>query len=102
VLSFWPGYVFESGRRYFPDAENHFAYYITDKLRAEDRSRYHVASKDVIINAVSARAVSLVVTSAWIFDKHLTSTELQAFHAALNDNYSLVDKIGAVEIYRLR
>lgn len=102
VLSFWPGYVFESGRRYFPGAENHFAYYIADRISPEKRSRYHVASKSAITGAVSARAVSLVVTSAWIFDKHLTSPELQAFRAALNNNYSLVDKIGAVEIYRPR
>jgi hypothetical protein len=102
VLSFWPGYVFESGRRYLPSTENHFAYYIADRISAEEGTRYHIASKTAITDAVSARAVSLVVTSSWIFDKHLTSPELQAFHTALNDNYSLVDRIGAVEIYRPR
>jgi hypothetical protein len=102
VLSFWPGYVFESGRRYLPSAENHFAYYVADRISAEERARYDIASKGLITDAVSARAASLVVTSAWIFDKHLTSTELQAFHNALNNNYLMVDKIGAVEIYRPR
>jgi hypothetical protein len=37
VLSFWPGYVFESGRRYFPGMENHFVYRITSKIGPEAR-----------------------------------------------------------------
>ncbi|MCP4550424.1 MAG: hypothetical protein GY835_28530, partial [bacterium] len=40
VLSFWPGYVFESGRRYFPGLENHFGLRIASGLSPEEHRRY--------------------------------------------------------------
>lgn len=102
VLSFWPGYVFESGRRYFPGAENHFAYYINGKITSEERSRYHVVSNNQIISALSARAVGVLVTSPWLFDRNLRPSELNAFRATLDDNYLLVERIGSLAIYRRR
>src|SRR5207249_7265261 len=41
VLSFWPGYVFESQRQYFPGMEDHFTYRITSKIPPDARVRYH-------------------------------------------------------------
>jgi hypothetical protein len=105
VLSFWPGYVFESGRRYFSGSENKFNYFITEKMSSADRARYHVISKDEVMRAVSQRAVSMLVTYPRVFDRldeDLSPTDLQAFRAALNANYSLIAKIDFIEVYGRR
>jgi len=102
VLSFWPGYVFESGRRYFPGSEDDFNYYIANEVSPEARARYHLVSKDEIMNVVSNRAVAVLVTSPYIFDNHLSPAELQTFRADVNANYSLVTRIGANEVFRRR
>jgi dolichyl-phosphate-mannose-protein mannosyltransferase len=102
VLSFWPGYVFESGRRYFPGLTDHFVYRITSRIGSESRSRYHVVSKDQVTNAVSTAAVNMLIIGAWMGDyyENLSPSEIQKFHAAVNANYSLVSKIDDVAVYR--
>jgi hypothetical protein len=105
VLSFWPGYVFESGRQYFPGSENKFNYSITPKMSSEERSKYHVVSRDGIMNALSTRAVSLLITYPRVLDNHdenMSSSELQAFHAVADGNYSLLATVDDIEIYRRR
>ena len=104
VLSFWPGYVFESGRRYFPGLEDHMVYRITTRIGPEARARYHVASNDQIMHAIETRAVHLLVIGAWMkeFYGNLSPSEIAAFHAAVDANYSLVSKIGDIEVYRRR
>ena len=104
VLSIWPGFVFESGRRYFPGSENHFNYMVASKLSPEARQRYHLVSKYEITKAVSTRAVNLVVDSPYVayLDSTMSATELHEFRAALDSNYSLVEKIDEICIYRPR
>jgi hypothetical protein len=102
VLSFWPGYVFESGRRYFPGMEDHFVYRITSRISPEARARYHVVSKDQVTRAVSTGAVSTLIIGAWMgeYYENLSPSEIQGFHAAVRANYSLVSRIGDVAIYQ--
>lgn len=104
VLSIWPGFVFESGRRYFPGSENHFNYAVASKLSPEARQRYHLTSKYEIMKAVSTGAVNLFVSSPPVpyLDGTMSTTELHEFRAALDSNYSLVEKIDNISIYRLR
>ena len=104
VLAFWPGYVFESGRRYFPGLEDHMVYRITTRIGPEARARYHVGSNDQIMHAISTRAVNLLVVGAWMkeFYGNLSPAEIQAFHAAVDANYLLVSKIDDIEVYRRR
>lgn len=104
VLSIWPGYVFESGRRNFPGAENEFAYQVAILLTPQARARYHLVSKDEIMKAVTTRAVTLFVSTPYPFylDSTMSPEELRAFGAALDANYSLVDKVDEVGIYRRR
>jgi len=104
VLSIWPGFVFESGRRYFPGSENHFNYTVAGKLSPEARRRYHLISKYEIIKAVSDRDINLVVYSPYVayLDSTMSATELHDFRAALDSNYSLVEKIDGIGIYRPR
>lgn len=104
VLSFWPGYVFESGRRYFPGMEDQFVYRITNMISPEARARYHVVSTDDVTKAISTRAVPLLVVGAWMpeYYRNLTPAERQAFHAAVDANYSLVSQTDGVAVYRRR
>jgi hypothetical protein len=104
VLSIWPGYVFESGRQYFPGSENHFNYLVGYKISPEARRRYHVLSKQEVAYAISTRAATIFV-STW-GGYHLLSTmtpaEFVAFRAALHANYALVGSVDRVGIYRRR
>jgi hypothetical protein len=104
VMSFWPGFVFESGRGYFPGLENHFVYRIINKISPEERARYHVISKDQIMRAIAGRETSLLIIHPWILEYYhdLSPIELQEFHLAVDANYSLISNIQNVEIYRRR
>ena len=104
VLSFWPGYVFESGRQYFAGMEDPFAYRIMGRISPDARARYHVVSKDQVMRAVSSRAVSVVVVGAWMRDyyENLSPAEIGEFHSAVDANYSLMNNIDGVEVYRRR
>jgi hypothetical protein len=105
VLSFWPGYVFESGRQYFSGSENKFNYSITPKMSSAERSKYHIVSRDGIMNALSTRTVSLLITYPRVLDNlddNLSSSELQAFHAVVDGNYSLLATVDDIEVYRRR
>ena len=102
VLSFWPGYVFESGRRYFPAMEDHFVYRITNMLSPEERARYHVVSTDQVTRAISTGAVSTVVIGTWMgeYYENLSPREIQEFQAAVRAKYSLVSETDDVAVYR--
>lgn len=104
VLSIWPGYVFESGRRYLPRSENHFNYMVGYKLTSKERACYHVLSKEEVTNAIATRAAEMFV-SAWS-GYHLESTmtpgDRQALRTALKTNYLSVGSVDHVEVYRRR
>jgi hypothetical protein len=102
VMSFWPGFVFESGRRYFPGLEDQFVYRVINKISPEERDRYHVISKDQIMRAITGRETSVLIIHPWILEYYheLSPRELQEFHEAVEANYSLIGNITSVEIYR--
>ncbi len=104
VLSIWPGYVFESGRRYFPGSENQFNYDVASKISPEERARYHLLSGADVVNAISSRQMNIFISSAsrYYLDATMPPVERQRMHSALNTNYSLVGKYDGVEIYRRR
>ena len=106
VLSFWPGYVFESGRQYFPGLEDHLVYRIMSRISPEERARYHVAGKDQIMTALSARAAGVIVMAPaeWMaeYDYNLSPEEIKSFQASLESGYSRVSEIDDVKIYRRR
>jgi Dolichyl-phosphate-mannose-protein mannosyltransferase len=104
VMSFWPGFVFESGRRYFPGIEDHFVYRIMNKISPEERARYHVISKDQVMRAITGREINVLVVHPWVIEYYhdLSPRELQEFHEAVDANYSLVSNIRDIAIYRRR
>jgi hypothetical protein len=104
VLSFWPGYIFESGRQYFPGLENNFAYRIMNKIAPTEKNRYHIVSHDRVISAICRREVNLLVLSPWAreYENNLSPHDIQVFHDVIKNNYSLVGDMKEAAIYRRR
>jgi len=102
VMSFWPGYVFESGRRYVPGLEDHFVFRIMNKITSQERSRYHVISQEQVLRAINGREIGVLIIHPWILEYYhdLSPREFQDFHEAVDANYSLVTSISEVAIYR--
>jgi hypothetical protein len=102
VLSFWPGYVFESGRCYFPGFEDHFVFRVINKTTPEEKAEYNVPSKEEILGAIGGRKAPMLIIHPWILEYYhdLSPSELQGFQKTLNANYSLISKINEVEIYK--
>jgi len=104
VLSIWPGYVFESGRQCFPGSENQFNYDIASKITPEERKRYHLLSKEGVLDAVSESKADVYISSAskYYLDVLMSPSELEAMRAALDAKYSVVGKFDGVEVYKRR
>ena len=102
VMSFWPGFVFESGRQYFPGMEDHFVFRIINKTTLEDKIHYRVPTKDQILSAVKNRQAKLLIIHPWILEYYhdLSPSEREEFQAALQNNYSLINNSQRIEIYK--
>ena len=106
VLSFWPGYVFESGREYLPGMEDQFSYRIINLINPEARARYRLISAGQIIQTVSNRTPAVLVIATMKsrlmteLYANFSANEITAFQTAVHDNYSLVTNVDDVEIYR--
>jgi 4-amino-4-deoxy-L-arabinose transferase-like glycosyltransferase len=104
VLSIWPGYVFESGRAYWPGLEDNFSLRITNKISAQERMQYHVPSTEEILRTVADRAVPLIIIGPENiqkeFDQDLSLSQLQEIRVALQENYVLLDRADGVTVYR--
>ncbi|MHB8078530.1 MAG: hypothetical protein ACYDIE_04670, partial [Candidatus Krumholzibacteriia bacterium] len=96
VLSFWPGYVFESGRRYVPGFENHFAVGLSDRLTVAQRARHHIAGYERITQALRERRPRLVIIGAWMNDLNaaLSNAQTKLVMDALLENYEIVEDYG--------
>jgi hypothetical protein len=101
VLSFWPGYVFESGREYVPGFEDQFVYRVINKTTPEEKLLYHIPSEQQVLGTISRRDPDVVVIHPWIAEYYLSlsETEKGQFQQALRDNYTLVSRIDDVEVY---
>lgn len=104
VLSFWPGYVFESDRRYFPNLEDNFVYRIMSATTADEKNRFHVVSQEQVVAGISAREAAVLVIHPWIieFNQNLSQAEIARFREAVATNYSLVSAPDGVEVYKRR
>ena len=106
VLSFWPGYVFESGREYLPGMEDQFSYRIINLINPEARAKYHLIAAEQIIEAVSNRMPAVLVIAppkSQLMRElyaNFSANEITALQTAVHDNYSLVTNVDDVEIYR--
>ena len=92
VISPWPGYACESGRRFFPGLENQFALAISGRLSPAEQHRYRIVGKDSIISAIRHGNAKMVVIGAWVsaLFVSLGVDDGNEFYRVLADQYQLV------------
>jgi hypothetical protein len=100
VLSDWPGYVFESGRRCFPGAENEFVYAVGKKVSPAVRARFHLIAKDDVLRAISTGVPDIYIGPLWFLTFTMSEAERVALQRAVDARYSLVKAVDGVNIYR--
>jgi hypothetical protein len=102
VLSTWPGYVFESGRRCFAGAENEFVYQVAERVDPRIRQRFHLVSKYEMLDALSKGVPDIFIPAALGRYMGMSEGEYRAMHESLDAHYSLVNTVDDVEIFRKR
>ncbi|MCE5266944.1 MAG: glycosyltransferase family 39 protein [Planctomycetaceae bacterium] len=100
VLSVWPGYVYESGRRFFPGLENDFGLAVSGRLSAEDRNAYKIAGREEVLAAIRGRSAGAVVIGGyWMDDCYPQRAERKELVAALEGNYALGREIDGIKVF---
>ncbi len=72
VLAFWSGYVFESGRRYVPGMENHFAPGVSEKLSQAEKIHFHIAGEEALRETITTATPRIVIKGAWMNEVNST------------------------------
>lgn len=100
VLAFWSGYVFESGRRYWPGMENHFALGVSEKLPLNKQVEYHIAGKEMLLKAILTKGPKVVVLGAWMHEVNtsLAQKDVALLLHELDGNYELAWVKGEVQV----
>ena len=101
VFSFWPGYVFETGRRHLPGMENHFAIGVSESLTPAAKARYAVADRHRLELAFRARKPRLVISGTWMNEVHTALDDAQMLQLVrtFRERYGLASQVGGVRIY---
>ncbi len=100
VLAFWSGYVFESGRRFVPGMENHFALGVSEQLPLNQKIEYHVAGKEILLKAILTKAPTVIVLGAWMHEINTTlpQKDLPLLLQELDNNYEIAWMRGEVKV----
>ena len=100
VASFWPGYVFETGRRYLPGMENHFAIGVSEELTGAEKQRYHIIGKESLMGMFAISRPRAVVLGIWMneINTALDDEEMTAVIDVFLDHYCLAGKVGQVKL----
>jgi hypothetical protein len=104
VLSFWPGFVFESGRQYLPGLENQFGIGLTNQLTPRQCRRYHIADYQQILTAFRLRRPKVVVIGAWMneLNQVISNEQVVELLDATLQNYVLREDYGEVGVMTRR
>jgi hypothetical protein len=104
VISLWPGFLLDSGRRYYPGSDDHFNYVLADRISAPERRRYHLISTEDVVNAVSGGKVDMFLSAPYrtLLESSMSPREAIAFKSGLDTHYRLVNRFDGVKIYRKR
>ena len=100
VMAFWPGYVFETGRQYLPGLENQFALGVSEKLTLDQKVRYHVAGKELVLKAFDLQYPEMVVLGAWMYELNTTIDQrhLPIILEELDAKYELREYFGESKV----
>ena len=104
VMAFWPGYVFESGRQYLPGLENQFALGVSEKLTLDQKVRYHVAGKELVLKSFDLQYPDMVVLGAWMYELNTTIDQrhLPIILEELDAKYELREYFGKTRVLTRR
>jgi hypothetical protein len=96
VLSSWPGYLFGTHARAFPDYTNQFAPVAAARLSPVRARSLHVVSETELERWIRARKARLIVYRNWV-----TTPPFARWDAALRDGgYNLVAEVETARIFR--
>lgn len=100
VLSFWSGYTFESGRQFIPSLENHFAVEISERITLEEKWKYHVASKELLLLLFERQSPNMIVLGTWMnsVNSGLQQGQLALIVEALEANYGVAYEMGETKL----
>jgi 4-amino-4-deoxy-L-arabinose transferase-like glycosyltransferase len=100
VLALWPGYVFETDRQYLPGLENHFAIGVSEKLTLDEKIRYHVAGKELLLMVFEKKIPKEVILGAWMYELNTTIEQhhLPILLEELTNNYQYAEAFGETKI----
>jgi hypothetical protein len=97
VMSFWPGYVFESKASPLSGLENNFGLFVSPALSPRHLSEYHIVSHEEINAELSAREPRVVVLGN---QDYIGEDMVPYYRRVLQINgYILVRAIGGTSIY---
>ncbi len=104
VISPWPGYACESGRRFMPAFENQFGILVSEQLTEAQRQHYHVAGKSAFISAIRSKLPKMVIIGAWVSPLFVTlnDTDREELYQSLDQQYRLATQIEDVYVYERR
>ncbi|MDX2474442.1 MAG: glycosyltransferase family 39 protein [Candidatus Krumholzibacteria bacterium] len=100
VLAFWSGYVFETGRRFVPGMENHFALGVSEKLPLNRQIEDHIAGKELLLKAILTKAPTVVVLGGWMHEVNTTleQKDIPLLLQELDNNYEIAWMKGEVKV----
>ncbi len=101
VFSLWPGYVFESGRRFQPGFENHFAVGVSAGLGGTDRARFRIPNHRTITTTLELQTPRVAVFGTWPheIDLALDNPQMHLLLSTVRHNYELVREFGGTSVW---
>jgi 4-amino-4-deoxy-L-arabinose transferase-like glycosyltransferase len=100
VLAFWSGYVFETERQFLPGLENHFSLGVSEKLSLQQQVDYHIAGKELLLQAILTKSPKVIVLGAWMHEINTTidQKDLPLILQELDANYEIAWMKGEVKV----
>lgn len=101
VASFWPGYLLQTKVDPFPGFENDFGLFVSVKVTAQQRSRYHILSPAEIVSSFAAHNPRIVVlgNENYYTEQVMGNTARSSLRA---NGYTLIRSIDGASIYVYR
>ncbi len=100
VFAFWSGYTFESGRRYSPGMENHFAIGISERLTLAEKEKYKVAGKESLLKMFQQARPEMIISGTWMnsMATGLHQDQMRGILQPIKTNYDIVAVVGEVKL----
>lgn len=104
VFSLWPGYVFESGRRFLPGWENHFAVGVSHRLDDAELARFRIPDHRSVTAAFARKTPRLAVFGTWRheIDNALDNEQMRRLLTEIQENYDRAAEVGRTSIWQAR